>query len=53
MANVDLTRFELLKTVMRERFGDPATLERERRQPVMPPSDEQLRRQEVLRSIRS
>lgn len=54
MAKSDVARFELLKQVMRERFGDPAKLEREReQQPRVIPTDAQLRRQEVLRDLPS
>jgi hypothetical protein len=52
MANVDLTRFDLLKRVMTERFGDPRTIETERH-PKVSASPEQLKRQEVLRDMRS
>jgi hypothetical protein len=50
----ELTKFELRKLVMLERFGDPATLARERdARPRPVPTDAQLRRQEVLRNIPS
>jgi hypothetical protein len=50
----DVSKFELRKQIMLERFGNPETLASEREaQPRPIPTDAQLRRQEVLRSIRS